>query len=231
MLKCAVFDDEIAVFEIIKKLLTYQDIPIESIIYAEDGKKGRDILLSECLDLVFIDIQMPFIDGFQLIKEFPNFNYIIVTAFDYFNYAQKALRLGAKDILLKPIDKDKLMESLKRVLGYQPTQNSLINNIIDDIHKNYTKTLKTQYFAKKYYMQCSNLCRLFKKETGYTVSTYIKLIRINKAKEKLKISDLTISEICFSVGYRNESLFYRDFKKINGITPQIFRQSQKDINR
>ena len=62
-------------------------------------------------------------------------------------------------------------------------------------------------------------------ETGENFIDYLTSLRIIKAEELLKNSDISIKEICFEVGYRDPNYFSRIFKKNIGITPTEFRES------
>ncbi len=77
--------------------------------------KARDYLKSYEVDLVFLDIQMPGLDGFELLDSLPKieFDIIFTTAFN--NYATKAFRYFAIDYLLKPVIPEELQEAVKRL--------------------------------------------------------------------------------------------------------------------
>lgn len=86
-------------------------------------------------DCVFLDIEMPEMDGFQLLAnlKYRNFDLIITTAYD--NYAIKAFKENAIDYLLKPIDSDDLVKALDRVKGNK-TSNDLgfeLKKVIESI--------------------------------------------------------------------------------------------------
>src|SRR5205085_9767437 len=73
-------------------------------------------------DLVFLDIEMPFMTGFELLQQFPQhlFEVVFVTAYDH--YAIKAIRFSALDYLLKPVDVDELKLAVKRFIEKRSTQ-------------------------------------------------------------------------------------------------------------
>ena len=65
--------------------------------------------------------------------------------------------------------------------------------------------------------------RLFKEETGETFLEFLTGIRIDRAKELMKDSDLTVKDICAKVGYADPNYFSRIFKKTVGETPTEYR--------
>ena len=71
-----------------------------------------------------------------------------------------------------------------------------------------------------------HFCRLFKQSTGITPHQYLTQCRINRAKELLSKTKLTITEIAFEIGFSNHSSFTRLFRKYVGVTPSLFRASK-----
>lgn len=98
-----------------------------------DGEEA--LVLTEKLrpDIVVVDIKMPKIDGLQYIehvlKQLPRTHFIIISGFDNFSYAQKALRLGVHDYLLKPVNNADLcaaMQSVCRMINSEREQDAAI---------------------------------------------------------------------------------------------------------
>lgn len=69
----------------------------------------------------------------------------------------------------------------------------------------------------------SHLTRAFNKTFSLTPNAYINKIRIEKAKELLKASDKSITEISYDCGYKSLSTFYDNFKKVEGVSPMSYR--------
>jgi two-component system LytT family response regulator len=80
---------------------------------AEDGEEGLKLIESHQPDVVFLDIEMPRLNGFDMLQRLPqrNFHLVFTTAYDH--YAIKAIRFSAFDYLLKPVD----IEELRSVIG------------------------------------------------------------------------------------------------------------------
>ncbi len=114
MLKIVIVDDENDALEALEwKLNRYID-NVE-IIKCISPLKSIDIINKTEPDIVFLDIQMPEMDGFTLLENLTNrkFNLIFTTAHDEF--ALKAIKVSAIDYLLKPVDKDELMEAIDKI--------------------------------------------------------------------------------------------------------------------
>ncbi len=123
---CIVIDDEINVRKRLEDLLgKFKDIQI----LASEGNPEKGIELIEALkpDIVFIDVEMPRMSGFDVVKTIRkkklNPCFIFVTAYN--QYAIKAIKNEAFDYLLKPVDIDELAESIKR---YSLKGTNFLNN-------------------------------------------------------------------------------------------------------
>lgn len=115
MLSTIIIDDEVDSQEVLA--LTIQKYFPELSLNGVFGtpEEGLDAIRSIKPDLVFLDIQMPHLSGFDLLKQLLpiSFEVIFVTAHD--QYAIKAIRFGALDYLLKPVDIDDLRNAIERV--------------------------------------------------------------------------------------------------------------------
>ena len=84
--------------------------------------------------------------------------------------------------------------------------------------------LDLEFLACKCSLSRYHFIRVFKKETGYTPHEFIISARMNQARYYLKTTAMTIKEISFLCGFRNESSFCTSFKKMSGQTPSEYRQ-------
>lgn len=113
-------DDEKAIRESIKTVLEEEGY---STVTAPDGKEALDILASENIDVVISDIKMPVIDGIELLdkgsKISPDTFFIIMTAYASVHTAIEALRNGAFDYLIKPVEFDDILIRLKRLTDFK----------------------------------------------------------------------------------------------------------------
>lgn len=115
--KAIIVDDEPhARFRIKHLLKGYEEIVI--VAEARNGAEAIDLILKANPDIVFLDIQMPDVDGFEVVKKISQDkrtpHIIFTTAYD--EYALKAFDVHAVDYLLKPIDEDRFNEALELVL-------------------------------------------------------------------------------------------------------------------
>ena len=74
----------------------------------------------------------------------------------------------------------------------------------------------------------SHISHQFKSQTGMSIREYITVLRLNDAKHLLKYSDLSITEIAFTVGFGSSNYFTNVFKKDTGMSPGTYRKTAKD---
>jgi two-component system, LytTR family, response regulator LytT len=112
-------DEQLACDELVFLLKDFPDLEIQAV--GNNGVQAVELIEEFEPDVVFLDVQMPGMDGISVIRalreKHPALPYfVLVTAFDH--YAVEAFRLEAMDYLLKPVDKDRLAETIERVRRY-----------------------------------------------------------------------------------------------------------------
>lgn len=98
-----------------------------------------------------------------------------------------------------------------------------IRPAINYIDANYDKLITLADIAKVSYLSVSRLAHIFKEQMGITIIDYLTSVRIERAKQLLLATEQSCTEICFQVGYNNQSYFTRTFKDLVGMTPRQFR--------
>ncbi|MFY7668405.1 MAG: LytR/AlgR family response regulator transcription factor [Crocinitomicaceae bacterium] len=112
-IKTIIIDDERLAREELKSLLL-DFIEIEIVDEAQNGQEGIEKIMQHKPDLIFLDVSMPGMTGFEMLKQLDDVPQVIfVTAFD--EHALKAFDLQAIDYILKPIDPERLSQAIKKV--------------------------------------------------------------------------------------------------------------------
>jgi two-component system LytT family response regulator len=116
MIKAIIIDDEKHCCDNLRWLLKQYCPEIEIAAVCNDAESGLYEIRLHQPQLVFLDVEMPMMTGFEMLEVLPeiNFDIIFTTAFD--QYAIKAIRFGALDYLVKPIDKDELRSAVDKFL-------------------------------------------------------------------------------------------------------------------
>lgn len=103
-----------------------------------------------------------------------------------------------------------------------------IDTIKNYIDTNYIKKITLDYLSKVFYINKYHLTRVFKSTYGITINNYINNLRITKAKELIRFSNLDFDNIAVSCGINDSNYFSRIFKKIEGISPKEYRKLWKN---
>lgn len=116
MNRIVIVDDEQFVRKGIIALVDWEKINYQVIGEASNGEDALELILREKPDVVLTDIRMPVFDGLQLIQRVKKLathipKFIIISGYNDFEYAQKAVRLGVTDFILKPVDKEELEQT------------------------------------------------------------------------------------------------------------------------
>ena len=110
-------DDEFYVRELLKKLVRWEDFGFEVVAEAQDGEEAVALINSIRLNVIFADIEMPFVNGLELAEylhaHYPDLLTAFLTGYDSFEYAQAAVRYGVQNYLLKPVVKEELIDTLQ----------------------------------------------------------------------------------------------------------------------
>jgi len=166
-MKTVLIDDELNALEALEwKLNRYvEDLEI---IKCNSPLQGIEIIEKEKPDLVFLDIEMPEMDGFELLKQlnYKGFQLIFTTAHDEF--ALKAIKVSAIDYLLKPVDKDELITAIEKVKASQ--KDSKLEDKLESLFTNInTKSDKINIAAdgKVYLLEKDDVIML-KSDKSYT---------------------------------------------------------------
>lgn len=154
MVKLFLVEDEIIMRTGIKNNIDWEAEGIEFVGEASDGELAYPQIQKLKPDILITDIKMPFMDGLELTelvrKDFPDMKIIILSGYDEFSYAQKALRLNVTEYLLKPVTSKKLLESVRREAeAIEKSRQELEYTDLTEEMKQERRILEKQMFFRK----------------------------------------------------------------------------------
>ncbi|HUT29190.1 MAG TPA: helix-turn-helix domain-containing protein [Sedimentisphaerales bacterium] len=142
-------------------------------------------------------------------------------------YVNKVMQIDSQEDLCAWIS-TALNEFVELVYTSQDAKKvTQITPVINYIDANYNKSITLDEVAKVSHLSASRLAHVFKEQMGITVIDYLTSVRIERAKQLLLATSQSCTEICFQVGYNNQSYFTRTFKALVGIPPRRFRARNK----
>lgn len=114
-MKTLILDDELYCTDVLSILIQKHCPSLEVVAVYNDPVLALEYLSHHPVDVVFLDIEMPVLNGFELLRKLPNMQSRVIFTTAYNQYALKAFRFNAIDYLLKPIDKTELMEAVGKL--------------------------------------------------------------------------------------------------------------------
>ena len=192
---------------------------------------------------------MPLMSGIEMIEQTLEFNYtsIIISGYDEFSYAKKAIKLGVCDYLMKPIDKEELNNVIQsivsgfdlssRISGLLKEKNQiehiqlletlnkedhLVDKIMEYINLHYSEKIFLSDIADVLNYSESLLSKRFRRVTQMTFNEYLNRFRIQKSIEYMKKGTYGLTEISDICGFSDYKYFSTVFKKYTGYAPSQF---------
>lgn len=154
MIKIFLVEDEVIIRNGIKNSIDWENNGYEFVGEASDGELAYPLILKTRPDILITDIKMPFMDGLELSeavkKELPDIKILILSGYNDFEYAKRAISIGITDYLLKPISADKLLEALSEVsdkINKEREEKELLRKYAEDMQEN-TEHEKYLFFSR-----------------------------------------------------------------------------------
>jgi two-component system response regulator YesN len=234
MYKALLVDGEIWVLKGLKNIFDWSRFEFEICSMVTDSEEAYDIICKSTPDVVFTDIHMPEVSGIDLMKMSRDVGlkteFIVISGFTDFSYAQSAIKLGAFDYLLKPVKREEaisLLSRLKQCLDGKKTTiccaeplpalsmaktdtestDDWFNQILGFINTHFTENIYLGDVARELHMDYSYCSKLLKKATGKTFPDYVTELRMKLADKLMRDTKLKIFEICHRIGYSDYFYF------------------------
>lgn len=223
------------------------------VIRALDGRTGLESALDKIPDLIISDIMMPVMDGIMMLEQLrkdirtSHIPIILLTAKADISSRIAGLESGAILYLAKPFQKQELMISIRNILilidqmkeryscfplpeREAGQEDTMEYKFMKTVQQAFKENLSDPDFGVVQLCKLTNMSRaqLYRKLnalTGNSVKQYLSRFRLHMAKEQLRHTDLSVTQIAFQAGFRNHSHFSRRFRKEYGISPSAFRAS------
>jgi two-component system response regulator YesN len=248
-------DEPWAIIDILHSI-RWENSGFEVIGHYEKPREAKGVILSEKPHLVFVDINMPVMNGFELIRQCREDGseaaFVILSAYSDFEFAKQAIKAAVLDYCLKPVNPaalTKMLEEIKAQLDEKeaiknaeeeaekkirseapnaPVTDERFSRILDYVKNHFKEKLLLQELAEQFAFNRNYICYLFKKNTGNTFSNYIIRLRIEKSKEFLETTNLPLRVIAEETGFMDCYYFNKVFKTTCGIPPHKYRVQIKN---
>jgi len=220
---------------------------------AVNGKEAWEMMQEELPDLVIIDVMMPQMDGNELCrlikqdKRTAHIPVILLTARQNTEAKLEGLQTGADDYVTKPFNMTILVLRIRKLIElsryHRVTQGmidpapseivitsldeKLIEKAIKYVEDNMSRTeLSVEELSRELGMSRVHLYKKLLQITGKTPIEFIRVIRLKRAAQLLRESQLHVSEVAFEVGFNNPKYFSRYFKDEFGVLPSVYQEKE-----
>lgn len=225
---------------------------IYEVLSASDGKEALKKAKETKPDIILTDLMMPVMNGMELCralkedKETVNIPIIIITAKHDLGVKLEGLTIGADDYITKPFNLDVLRLRMRRLIELNskgarrtliepepddikitPLDEKLMEKAMKYVSKNISRPeLSVEELSDALGMSRVSLYKKIKQITGKTPIEFIRIIRLKRAAQLLRESQLNISEIAYQTGFNNPKVFSRYFKEEYGILPSAYQDQE-----
>jgi two-component system, LytTR family, response regulator len=180
-MKAVIIDDEQHCITTLQWTLKEYCKDVKVVATAHNGSEGVVLINQYKPDLVFLDVEMPVMNGIDMLLHFEDIKFDVVFTTAYDQYAVKAIKLNALDYLLKPIDKDDLIAAVEKVKNRQTQISRQQVDALHEVHK--TKVSNKIALSTMAGLQFINLDNLVRVEGEGNYSNFIL-----KDKKKILLS-------------------------------------------
>lgn len=245
MLKLMIVDDEYYTCEGLKKAIDWEKYNIEIAAVATDGSEAVEIAQHRNIDIIITDIRMKTMDGLDMSEILRKRGYtgqiVIMSGYQQFDYAKRAIDSGVRKYLVKPIDLKELEDTMALIskelaanCADEPEYNikqgkstEIVAEIMQYIDNHFTEEIQLSVFAAKHFRDVTYISRLFKEYTGINYSDYLVEKRVEYAKKLLIKANTSVDDVANAVGYNDTSHFRRVFKSKTGMSPAQYRKENR----
>ena len=167
MIKLMIADDEHWVREGLCRAVEWDKFGIDVVGCASNGQDAYDLYIKNKPRIIITDIRMPFMDGLELTKKILDMDsdayILLISAFSDFDYAKKALELGAMDYILKPFDKKKILMIIEKAV--ESIKSSDEKKLLVERSREYIKQYVIEKITGTLYTEYAELKKLFEENS------------------------------------------------------------------
>lgn len=212
MLRLLIADDEKVIRESLAKCLNWEKIGIQVVGCCADGLEALDCIIDESPDIVITDIKMPGLGGLDLITKMQNIDreiqFIILSGYREFDFAKKAMELGVRWYLLKPVSEEQLMNAVLDTIKSSVQRHSA-KAVLEERNELQSKLRQYQPLEDDFSAQTTA------SQTDQTGNDLVKKVK-SYVREHLDDSSLSLKKIASQYAHANADYLSRLFIQQTG---------------
>lgn len=228
-----IVDDEYLELEQLFQLI-YARYPNWKVFPAENSREAMKIAHEHPIQLALLDIHLNGVSGLDLAEQLKSLSseigIVIVTAYQNFDYAKRAIKLNAIDYIVKPIIEKELYNVLdpyeKKEKSTQ-TIKPIMKKVLNYLQAHYYENIHLQDVARYVHVSPNYLSKKFNDELHLSYNDYLAHVRINRAKQLMvEHPEYSLQFISDKVGFSSQNYFTHSFKKIEKMTPTQYKNEK-----
>jgi len=253
MYKVMIVEDEQILRNGLRYLIDWSTYKCAVIATVSNGVEAMEELQRNDIDIVLLDINMPIMDGLTFLEQANqkyNFSTIILSGYDEFTYAKKAISYNVVEYLLKPLEEKNLIAALIKTIQQINKNNPQVEKqlattmpenfgqiiltetknekeiaiMLNYIEKNYQTRISVEDLIPILNKSKSYLNNKFRNFTQNSFNEYLNRYRITKAIELIALNQYKIKVISEDVGFHSYRYFVEVFRKYTGVLPSDFKE-------
>ena len=232
-----IIDDEPGILDLHSRIVQ-AELPNCQVLTARDGKQALELMREFLPDLVLLDLMMPVMDGFGVLKAMQseqmlrNIPVIVLSGQALTGTELERLNQGVAAVLGKGLfSRQEILERIEKTLSRSRRLGTeaqrLVHQAMAYIHENYQEPIARHDIASHLCINEQYLSRCFSKEVGIGPMTYLSRYRIEQAKHLLSSGDFSITQVALDVGFSSQSYFSRLFQQEVGLTPSAYQRGER----
>ena len=221
-------DDELGVLEMHARIVEAQ-LPSCRVLRARDGREALDAIRQKRPDLVLLDLMMPELDGFGVLKAMQegettrDIPVVVLTGQVLVEEDMERLNRGVAAVLGKGLFSVEASLARQRRLGSEGQRTA--RRAMAYFHEHYAGSISRADVTHHLGVTQDHLTRVFRQEVGVTPIAYLNRYWLKRARTLLKAGEKSVTEIAMAVGFSSPSHFSRLFRREVGTSPSVYRRS------
>jgi YesN/AraC family two-component response regulator len=230
-----IVDDDPKVLELHARML--ESLVECRILKALNGKAALEIIQEEDLSLILLDLMMPEVDGFEVLRVMHeqestrNIPVIVLSAQILTEHDMLRLQEGVAAVLGKGLfSKEEVISQVEAALTHNKRMGSQASRSVRQamayIHEHYPESITRRQLAEHVALTERYLTYCFRQELGITPMAYLTRYRVKRAKFLLEQGHQNITEVALAVGFSESSYFNRVFRQEVGVSPGAYQRGK-----
>ena len=196
------------------------------------GREAVRAIRAANVDVAILNFDLPDLSGLEvmraIVREYIRTDFIILTETDCYKTVVRAMKGGARDVLLKPVVRDDLTSAIDELLQSRyPPRREIVGRFEDYLKAHLSNpSLSRTHLCMHFNISAAHVSRLFRDSVGASFPSRLRYHRIERAKQMLLNTREPLFVIAEQCGFKRQSRFSEAFRRQEGVTPREYRENR-----